>query len=150
MFEIWPQHQRHAHFRTLIENYFQNIYLQHIRENPGKTPAPKNFWPDSFQFFMCNPVRTFHCMVTAALDNPQLDIQEYIEPLVDRATVEPLPMPLSLLQSNERVALRQHIGDRAYSVARARGLDQPQRLSLRLRDTDHASPQAGSYHRGVR
>ena len=150
VFEIWPQHPRHAHFRTLIENYFQNIYLPHINKNPGKTPAPKNFWPYSFQFFVCNPVRTFHCVVRDALENPQLEVLEYIEPVADRATVDPVPMPLTLLKSNERSALRQSMGDDAYNVVEAKGLDENQRLSLALRDTDHASPQAGSYRRGVR
>ena len=48
------------------------------------------------------------------------------------------------------VPLRQSMGDDAYNVVEAKGLDENQRLSLALRDTDHASPQAGSYRRGVR
>ena len=150
VFEIWPGHRRHAHFRRLIDNYLQNIYLPHIRNNPNKTPAPKNFWPYSFQFYMCNPVRTFRCVVRDALDTAHLEVLEYVEPLVDRATVAPGPMPLALLNSNERSALRQSMGDDAYRVVEATGLDENQRLSLVLRDTDHASPQARSYQRGVR
>lgn len=150
VFEIWPQHPRHAHFRTLMENYFQNIYLRHIDRNPTKTPAPKNFWPYSFQFYMCNPVRTFHCLVTDALEDPQIEVLEYVGPLTDRETVEPMPMPLSILRKNERTALRQRLGDYAYSAVETNGLDEEERLYLPLRDTDHASPQVRSYRRGVR
>ena len=150
VFEIWPQYPRHTHFRTLIKNYFRDIYLPHINRNPGRTPAPKNFWPYSFQFFMCNPVRTFHCVVCDALDNAQLEVREYIEPMVDRATVKPVRMPLARLTANEQRDLRQRIGDDAYRVVVETGLDENQRLSLVLRDTDHAAPQAGLYRRGVR
>ena len=41
VFEIWPQHQRHRNFRTLMENYFNNIYLPHIERNPRRTPGTK-------------------------------------------------------------------------------------------------------------
>ena len=150
VFEIWPQHQRHRRFRTLMENYFNNIYLPHIDRNPRRTPAPKNFWPYSFQFYMCNPVRTFHCIVRDALGDAQLDILEYVEPLMDRETIEPVPMPLSVLHENERRSLRQEIGGDDYRLAEEHGLTVNQRLYLRLRDTDHAAPQAGLYRRGIR
>lgn len=149
-FEIWPRHQRHRHFRTLMENYFINIYLPHIKKNPTSTPAPKNFWPYSFQFYMCNPVRTFHCVVRDALGDAQLDVLEYIEPLMDRKNVEPVPMPLSVLYANERQSLLEALGSDEYSLAEANGLTLNQRLHLRLRDTDHATPQTGPYRRGIR
>ena len=150
VFEIWPRHQRHRHFRTLMENYFNNIYLPHIERNPSKTPAPKNFWPDSFQFYMCNPVRTFHCVVRDALGDAQLDVLEYIEPSMDRENVEPVPMPLSLLDEDEQRSILEDIGGDEYRLAEGNGLTVNQRLHLKLRDTDHATPQAGSYRRGIR
>ena len=150
VFEIWPQHQRHVHFRTLMENYFKNIYLPHIERNPRTTPAPKNFWPYSFQFFMCNPARTFHCIVRDSLGNAHLDVLEYVEPIVDRESVEPVPMPLSVLKKHERRGLREDIGDAEYRFAAENGLNTDQRLCLKLRDTDHATPQTGLYRRGIR
>ncbi len=151
VFEIWPQHPRHLHFRTLMENYLQNIYLPHIASNPSKTPAPKNFWPYSFQFFMCNPVRTFHCFVEDALRNPRIRTLEYVDPTKDRALIEPLPMPLSLLRRNEKGLLLQNLDSNTYRVIEANGLNANQRIEyLALRDTDHASPQTTSYRRGVR
>ena len=150
VFEIWPQHQRHRHFRTLMQSYFENIYLPHIEKNPTKTPAPKNFWPYSFQFYMCNPVRTFHGVVTDALENPQLEVLEYIAPGQDRLAASPLSMPLGLLKANEQTALRRTIGTDALKIVEQSGLDENLRCSLELRNTDHASPQARSYRRGVR
>ena len=151
IFEIWPQDQRHRNFRTLMHNYFYNIYLPHIEKNARKTPAPKNFWPYSFQFYMCNPVRIFNCITTGALENaPRFEDVQYIEPLTDRQTVEPVPMPLSLLKPNELQRIRQNIGNNAYAIASAHGLDATQRLYVELRGTDHAAPQEGLYHRGGR
>lgn len=150
VFEIWPKNRRHRHFRTLMKNYFSNIYLPHIEKNPRKTPAPKNFWPYSFQFYMCNPVRTFHCIARDALTNPQIDVLEYVEPLANREEVEPVPMPLCKLNRDEKQNLRESIGLDAYRLAEENGLTMNQRLHIELRDTDHAAPQAGSYRRGNR
>lgn len=150
VFEVWPGHERHAHFRTLMDNYFRNIYLPHIEKNPRKTPAPKNFWPYSFQFYMCNPVRTFHAVVRDAIRDPQLEVLEYVEPTADRETVEPVPMPVSVLNNAERTAIRRALGDDAYALAEEGGLNVVQRSGLALRDTDHAAPQARSYRRGAR
>ena len=150
VFEIWPRDSRQAHFRTLMRNYFQNIFLKHIARNPNKTPAPKNLWPYSYQFYMCNPVRTFHCVVSSALEDPQLAVHEYVEPLVDRDEVEPTPMPLDLLKPHERQQLQRELGDQAFGAAVSKGLDSQQRLVLSLRDTDHATPQTRSYRRGAR
>ena len=150
VFEIWPEDQRHTHFRTLMDNYFRNIYLPHIKRNPRNTPAPKNFWPYSFQFYMCNPVRVFHCVVENALENPQIKVLEYVKPTTDRATVAPVLMPMSVLTTSEKSTLIKKMGDSVYSAAKAKGLDEVQRMSLPLRKTDHAAPQARSYRRGVR
>ena len=150
VFEIWPQYPRHAHFRTLMKNYYRNIYIPHVELTPTKTPAPKNFWPYSFQFFMCNPVRTFHAIVENAESDPRLDVLEYVDPAADRGAVTPLPLPLSVLNRSEQGKLRSRLGDDGYHVAEKSGLDESLRLAMELRDTDHASPQAQSYRRGVR
>ena len=149
-FEIWPQYPRHSHFRMLMERYYRNIYVPNSERNSNRPPAPKNLWPYSFQFFMCNPVRTYHCIIRNATSDPEIDTLDYVEPTTDRAAVEPLPMPLGLLTRNEKHSLRQRIGGDAYDIAETNGLNADQRLSLELRDTDHASPQNGSYTRGAR
>lgn len=149
-FEIWPKATRHVHFRTLMENYFRNIYLAHIERNPQKTPAPKNFWPYSFQFYMCNPVRVFHCIVTNANVEPQIDIREYVEPHVDRAGIEPVPMPIGIMNATERALIRNTLGAERYEAAKESGVTAIERLQLELRDTDRAMPQSRTYRRGVR
>ena len=150
VFEIWPVHSRHIRFRTIMEDYYRDIYLPHIERNPRNTPAPKNFWPYSFQFYMCNPVRIFHCIVEDALRDPLINVREYVEPSVDRAAVAPLPMPLSVLRRSERTILRTALGTKAYELAVANGLDEEQRLLLALRDTSRATPHKASYRRGDR
>ncbi|MCY3853187.1 MAG: MamI family restriction endonuclease [Gammaproteobacteria bacterium] len=151
VFEIWPTEERHINFKKLMENYLYRIYEPHIEQDPSKTPAPKNLWPYSFQFFMCNPIRTFHCIAKNVLEDPQLEVLEYVEPLTDRTTIEPILMPLSALNDGEKEHLHQCMGDHAYALAEKNGLSAQQRLSLlTLRDTDYASPQQSSYQRGVR
>ena len=147
VFEIWPAYDRHRNFRELMTRYFENIYLPHIRKNPQKTPAPKNFWPYSYQFYMCNPVRTFRCFATNANTDPQLDVLEYVEPEVNRATVTPVRMPFSVLRNDERDVLRQHsvpVDDNDYS------LNESHRSLLRLRDSDYANAHDRTYRRGAR
>lgn len=150
VFEIWPEHPRHIHFRTLMETYYFDIYTPHIEANPQKTPAPKNFWPYLFQFYMCNPVRTFDCFVTDALQDPQLHVRSYVEPHVDRASIEPVRMPISILTPEERRTLRGYLPPELYSHAETKGLDENQRLMLKLRDTSRATPHNASYRRGSR
>jgi hypothetical protein len=149
-FEIWPQHERHASFRTLMSNYFLNIYIKHIEENPRKTPAPKNFWPYSFQFYMCNPILVFHCIVTNASTKPAISVKQYVQPSIDRSTITPVPMPVEVLNASEKATLLRILGHKEFQLSAQNGLSVHQRECLELRDTDHATPQASSYRRGVR
>lgn len=150
VFEIWPSNERHLNFRKLMKNYYHKIYLPHIRNAPSRTPAPKNFWPYSFQFYLCNPIRTFHCIIQNALSDPVFEKINYVQPLTDRQTVDPLPMPYSILNNKEQKIIQRHLGDQFYSDVEIRDLDSTQRLLLPLRDTDFASPQNKSYRRGSR
>lgn len=100
-FEIWPKHPRHANFAMIMTNYYNNIYLAHRRKDPSKTPAPKNFWPYTYQFYLCNPVLTFSCIIKDANSNPKLDIRHYVPPDTDRATLPSPVMPTTVLQANE-------------------------------------------------
>ena len=149
VYEIWPKDSRHQNFSTLVSNYYRNIYIKHIEASPSKTPAPKNFWPYSFQFYMCNPVRTFHCIINNALSDPVINVTEYIEPLENRSMVDPIPMPFSVLNPEERKIVKKHLSNNQYKKLQTEGLGVDLRMSLNLRDTDHAAPQHISYRRGA-
>ncbi len=101
IFEIWTKSPRNKNFRTLMSNYYQNIYLVHKSANATKTPAPKNFWPFSYQFYLCNPIKILSCIVKNANTEPVVDIEYFVEPSVDRATLQSEPMPISLLTKDE-------------------------------------------------
>lgn len=100
-FEIWPEYPRHANFAKIMTNYYKHIYLAHRKKDPSKTPAPKNFWPYTYQFYLCNPVLTFSCVIKNANTKPRLDIQHYVPPDVDRSNLPSLVMPVTILQANE-------------------------------------------------
>jgi len=100
-FEIWPESERHHHFCEIMTNYYQKIYLEHKKLNPNKTPAPKNFWPYQYQFYMCNPILTFLCIVKNANSAPVIDFQEYVEPNRDRSVLPSILMPPDILTENE-------------------------------------------------
>lgn len=104
-FEIWNNDERHKHFSSLMTNYYNKIFLEHIKRNPNKTPAPKNFWPFSYQFYLCNPVKVFNCIVTNANTSPDINIDFYIEPNYDRSELKSELMPSSLLSKTEREIL---------------------------------------------
>ena len=100
-FEIWNNSERGSKFRELMEAYYYNIYLFHIENNPKKTPAPYNLWPDYFPFYQCNPIKVFNCTITNANVNPILDIDLLIEPTVNRSTLPSIIAPVSILKINE-------------------------------------------------
>jgi predicted RNA-binding Zn-ribbon protein involved in translation (DUF1610 family) len=100
-FEIWNNSERHKHFTSLMTNYYNKIFLEHISRNPNKTPAPKNFWPFSYQFYLCNPVKVFNCIVNDANTNPQVIIDHYVESNFDRGQLLPEKMPTSLITIDE-------------------------------------------------
>jgi len=102
-FEIWNNTERHKHFTSLMENYYHKIFLEHIKRNPNKTPAPKNFWPYSYQFYLCNPVKVFNCIVENANTAPEINIDFYVDPKSDRSELTPEPMPSGLLTHDELI-----------------------------------------------
>lgn len=100
-FEIWNNTERYQHFARLMQNYYYKIFLEHIKKDPNKTPAPKNFWPYSYQFYLCNPVKVFEARVENANTEPSTEITHYVEPEQDRGELTPELMPSKLLGLNE-------------------------------------------------
>ena len=101
VFEIWNNDDRHKKFSSIMENYFYKIFLEHIKRNPRKTPAPKNFWPYSYQFYLCNPVKVFDAVVKNANKEPDIEIKLLVAPDTNRGTLEVEKMPTSLLSIDE-------------------------------------------------
>ena len=136
-FEIWPGSPRFKNFGVLMQNYYYNIYKKHKDKNPAKTPAPKNFWPYSYQFYMCSPVKTFDCRIDLNEQNPEraITISTYIEPDRDRSKVPSEPMPISLATRTELATLAQKLPKDVYADAVKRQvLEQPLIDYLVLRD----------------
>lgn len=100
-FEIWPESSRNARFSKIMSNYYQKIYLAHKKKNPDKTPAPKNFWPYQYQFYICNPILTFSCLVKSANTNPAITVSHYIEPTLDRSKTPSVLMPTDIITEKE-------------------------------------------------
>jgi ribosomal protein L37E len=98
-FEIWPK--SNPIFCQLLTDYHRKIYLEHIRQNPKKTPAPKNFWPYSFQFFKCKPIKTFECHIGSINSKPTYQTNVWVQPEIDRSTIAPEPFPIDILDSDE-------------------------------------------------
>lgn len=102
IFEIWPKKARHKRFKEIMTNYYSKIYMEHKKESPEKTPAPKNFWPYQYQFYLCNPILIFKATIKGAYaENPQLVIDEWIEPKVNRDQVDSISMPPEILKKDE-------------------------------------------------
>ena len=104
-FEIWPRSPRQRRFAELMSNYYHNIYRVHKNASPNKTPAPKNFWPYSYQFYICNPIRTFACEVHDANSRPRISLLQYIEPDADRSASPSVAMPRDLIEPGELNAI---------------------------------------------
>lgn len=100
-FEIWVKSDRSARFKEIMTNYYQKIFLEHIKLNPNKTPAPKNFWPYSFQFYQCAPVKVFSASIEDANVAPKISIDYLFAPKDDRSVLAPEMMPTSVLSIQE-------------------------------------------------
>lgn len=172
-FEIWNNCLRHRNFEIIMRNYFYKIFLEHIRINPKKTPAPKNFWPFSYQFYLCNPVKVFQATVVKANTRPEINIDLLVPPDVDRELLKPELMPTSLLGAEELRILvedkNKYIINRLLSEGSTHEdlmkivskksinkeklaevlpyLDQTARVLLPLRDTDKISEAKEKYQR---
>jgi len=116
VFEIWTKSKRNKNFVTLMTNYYNKIYLEHKKQNVAKTPAPKNFWPYSYQFYLCNPIKIFSCVVKNANSNPKIDIDYYIEPIADRTNLKSENMPIDIL-SNEEFQIVTRLKDKILKTA---------------------------------
>lgn len=100
VFEIYPREERMSVFRELISNHYYNIYLPKITNNEKTNPM--NLHPWSFQFYKCNPIRTFECIIRNIDSDAEIIFNDYIEPTVERGmNLAPLPMPTRLLKANE-------------------------------------------------
>lgn len=138
-FEVWPKSERCRRFRELLENYYRYIYVKHIENNPAKTPAPKNLWPDKFPFYMCNPIKIFECTIINALSNfPNVNITHYIKPDMSRENLPSELMPSSLLNKQEAKIL----DNAGYIVGEF--VDESMRNYLELRKTDRIIKNIGT------
>lgn len=131
-FEVYPQEKRGHRFNELLNNYYNYIYRPHIDKNPNQTPAPKNLFPDNFPFYMCNPVKVFECTITNSIENPEIRIDYYIEPEVDRSQLESERMPAGLLSEAEKRIL----ADNGIKLDGLEYITEDMREYLPLRETD--------------
>lgn len=100
VFEVYPSEPRMKVFGQLLTNHYENIYLPKIHDN-AKT-NPMNLHPFSFQFYKCNPIKTFECVIKDIETNPSIVFNKYIEPSTERdALVESEAMPSKLLKPEE-------------------------------------------------
>lgn len=130
-FEIWVKSDRCSNFKILMENYYNYIFKEHKRKDPNKIPAPKNLFPDNFPFYMCNPIKTFECIIKNGLSyKPEINITKYIKPDVDRKELASEDMPSSLLNEEEREILNQN------DIELAPFINEKTRSYLSLRNTD--------------
>ena len=111
IFEIWNNSERCIEFKNLMTNYYNNIYSYHKTNFIDKTPAPKNLWPYSFQFYMCNPIKVFSCIIKDANKNPRIENIFYVSPEIDRNTLASEKMPAKVLTRKEVPELLEMIGN---------------------------------------
>ncbi len=101
-FEIYPKEERMSVFGELIRNHYENNYLP--KANAGLKTNPMNLHPFGFQFYKCNPVKIFSCIIKNVDTEPEIQIDEasYITPETSRDSSLPsLMMPSSLLRGKE-------------------------------------------------
>ena len=170
-YEIWPKYNET--FKQILNDYYYNIYLEHIKLDARKTPAPKNFWPYSFQFYKCKPLKTYECLITDINTKPNIITTTYISPDMDRSSLIPEDVPTIILNNEELdTVLTHHANDLATKhnslISYWNSLTPKQRSTkvikeklyaeipflphdyldcIELRDTSKAAPHATEYSR---
>ena len=101
-FEIYPNSPRMAVFNSLLTDYYRNNYRP--KADANQTTAPMNLHPYKLQFYLCNPIKVFSCIINQ-IDSPTptIDILHYVEPKTDRSTLLSENMPISILSKAEVV-----------------------------------------------
>ena len=101
LFEIYPNMERHKNFRNIIQQYYDEIYS--VNKQKGKRPAPKNFWPYKYEFYMCLPILTFSAVIDDiySVSLEDIRIEKYVGSEVDRATIIPELMPKKLCENKK-------------------------------------------------
>jgi len=100
-YEIWPESNRQKRFGEIMTNYYKKIYLAHKKIDSNKSPAPKNFWPFSYQFYLCNPIEVFSCDVTDINVFPKIKITDYVSPTENRNNISSVNMPSDIITLDE-------------------------------------------------
>ena len=103
VFEIYPKEERMKVFGQLLSNFYHNIYKPKLADKIGKT-NPMNLHPLGFQFYKCNPIKTFECIIKDIDTHPDIQILHYFTPEFDRsADVPSEAMPTSSLLTNDEM-----------------------------------------------
>lgn len=103
-FEIYPKEERMKVFCDLIKNHYYNIYTP--KRDAIKKTNPMNLHPFSFQFYKCNPIKVFECIIKNVDTNHTIEILEYVEPTKERGSnMASVDMPTQLLNKDEWEAL---------------------------------------------
>ena len=108
VYEIYPKKEICRNFKSILTEYYNDIYLANIKKNPKKVPAPKNLWPDSFQFYRCNPVKIFECKISNYIVEPDIEVIKYISYCSIRTIDDIEHMPIKLLTSDEKILLKKY------------------------------------------
>ena len=106
VFEIYPKDDRMSVFNELISNHYYNIFMP--KQEANQKTNPMNLHPWSFQFYKCNPIKTFECTIENIDTNPVIliDSNSYVEPNRERdESLKPIPMPSTLLKADEWVEM---------------------------------------------
>lgn len=112
-FELYPKEARMKVFGDLIKNHYYNIYLPKItgKLKEGLTKGnPMNLHPFSYQFYKCNPLLTFRCIIENIDTAPKILIDDnvYVAPLQERSSTMPsILMPTTLLKDIEWASILQ-------------------------------------------
>ncbi len=102
-YEIYPQDRRMKVFCELIKNHYYKIFLPKLEANDHTNPM--NLHPFGFQFYKCNPIKTFSCIVKDIdSDKPKvlIDESDYIKPSTERNdSIPTIPMPTDLIKDSK-------------------------------------------------
>jgi len=101
-YEIYPNNPRMKVFGELLTNHYQNIFLPKLQN--GQHTNPMNLHPMGIQFYKCNPILIFSCVienVDSCDAEIKIDVGGYVAPKECRDSIPSVMMPSALLSDSK-------------------------------------------------
>lgn len=101
----WEVDTDQWYYKAFVTDYFENNYL--VKREKNQSPAPLNFHPEKYDFFMMEPELVFHADIDIEDDKIQIEFWDF-----ENSRKEPMPTRLVNLNQLQDLFTETELRDR--------------------------------------